>query len=331
MVDDLDSLGSLSEAVRAALPVEATNIIISTRVPGFRVPRIQNFSLRLLPMKLRETVNLMEAFIERGGYNKERSAPILTPPELVVIAKAIYGHPLSALHALHYIVHNHLNEDVIRPGEAFINELNSRDHEVRRCFLDYQPDLEMSIMENFEQSRARLNDPNGQAWALMMLIGFLQTDSTVGFRKFFGPREWLEGIKDELPNYNILSSSSISMSLSKLESVSFGFRPKTDVPLQFHPVWLECLRHLIGAEGRIQAARQVLLICYQATLNLPEDDQDLRDYYLAHVYKCLEVCHNFHIELDHLHVGEAVVQWLNQKKEEATLRIHSGLQLNRTW
>jgi hypothetical protein len=331
MVDDVESLGSSSEATPAALPIEATNIIVSTRVPGFRVPRKQNFSFRLSPMKLGETVTLMEAFIERGGYNEERSTPILTPQELVVIAKVVYGHPLSALHAVDYIVHNHLNEDGVRPGEAFINELNTRDHEVRRRFLDYHPNFEISIMENFEQSRARLNDPDGQAWTLMTLIGFLQTDPAVGFRNFFGSREWLEEIKDELPDYKVLSSSSISKSVTKLEDASLGFRPKTDVPLQFHPVWLECLRHLMEAEGRRRAARQILLICYQATSKLPADYQDLRGYYLAHAYKCLEVCHNFHIELVHLQVGEPAAQWLSQKKEEAALRINSGLQVNRTW
>jgi hypothetical protein len=328
MVDDVEGLGSSSKVIPAALPIEATNIIVSTRIPGFRVLRKQNFLFRLSPMELRETVGLMEAFIERGGYNEERSTPILTPQELVVIAKVVHGHALSALRAVDYIVHNHLNEDGVRPGEAFINELNTRDYELRRRFLDYRPNFEISIMENFEQSQARLNDPNGQAWALMTLIGFLQTDPAVGFRKFFGPREWLEEIKDELPDYKVISSLSISMSVTKLEDASFGFRPKTDVPLQFHPVWLECLRHLIEAEGRRRAARQVLLVCYQAISKLPADYQDLRGYYLAHAYKCLEVCHNFHIELAHLQVSEAVSQWLSQKKEEAALSTKSGWQVN---
>jgi hypothetical protein len=42
----------------------------------------------------------------------------------------------------------------------------------------------------------------------------------------------------------------------------------------------------------------------------------------------LEVCHNFHIELAHLQVSEAVAQWLSQKKEEAALSTKSGWQVN---
>lgn len=65
----------------------------------------------------------------------------------------------------------------------------------------------------------------------------------------------------------------------------------------------------MGPNGRVQYARQVLLICYHTmivdhgNINIT---LDCDDSFLPHVRKCLQVCKSFKIGLDDLKLGAKV-------------------------
>lgn len=104
--------------------------------------------------------------------------------------------------------------------------------------------------------------------------------------------------------------------------MAFGYRQSTKGPLLFHPIWLECVRQLIGPEARVRAARQVLLVCHRA-ISKPSgsaEDESQGVIHLAHALKALEVCRSFRIEVTDLDFPV-----------EAALHIKPGLKVNRTW
>jgi hypothetical protein len=333
IIDDLDGFEQV-ESIKTALPRGVDNLIFATRKPGLRVQRVRTyFPLRMSPMKLWETVDLMEDFLDKGGYNDDGT--VLGRKELEMIARVVYGHPTSALNAVSYIVELILPEMTDSPGDVFIERLINTDHEARRVFLEYEPDFETSILQTFEQSRKRLKDPDGLVWRLMTLIAFLQTDEnpSIDFRRFFGRMDELQDIRAELPDYDILSSPPTGVSLSKLENVAFGYRQSTRGPLLFHPIWLECVRQLIGPEARVRAARQVLLVSHRVISKLSgsEEDESQRVAYLAHAFKTLEVCQSFRIDVADLDFPDDARPWLMKTRDDAAIHIKPGLKVNRTW
>lgn len=161
-MDDFEQV----ESIKTALPRDVDNVIFSARKPGLRMQRVKTYlQLRLSPMKLWETVDLMEDFLDKSGYNDD--GPVLERKELEMIARVVYGHPTSALNAVSYVVELILSEPTESPRTVFTERLINTDHEARGIFLEYEPDFETSILQTFEQSRKRLNDPDGLIWRLI--------------------------------------------------------------------------------------------------------------------------------------------------------------------
>jgi hypothetical protein len=224
---------------------------------------------------------------------------------LLQIVNAVQGHPLAASNAVKYIVRILSQYKEASAGSRFVATMAGNNYKARQHFLVYKPDSP-SIMETFEVSQARLSKPDAQARALMNFLSLIDTreEEDCDFRDFFFEHSCPVTAKD-FPDHELLSAESFELQelFSELEKVSFGERLQTSKPFQFHPLWLECTRHIMGSEGRIRYARQVLLICYHTicvdhgVVNLmPEVD----DSFLRHVHKCLQICKSFKIGLDDL-------------------------------
>lgn len=305
ILDDLDGLKD-PESILNAVPNEAKTILFSTRNPVLREELDRHtHHLRLPSMDPDEIVQLMEAVLDRIGYEAE--GDILDRGILREIAIALHGHPLAAIVAIRYITRV-IAQGSDSPERDLLSILHGSDFEDRRRFLDYRSSGP-SIMDTFLISRNRLQDQNGRAWKLLQLIAVLETDKNiVDFRKFFYEK-FFDIDPAVFPDHDILAAKNteISEALSGIETVSFGERVRMAKPIQFHPLWLECTLQAMGGEARIRWIRQVLMICYRSASSSPEDAIPL---YLPHVQRCLQVCRSFQIQLETLGLTKEAREWV---------------------
>jgi hypothetical protein len=311
IVDDLDKLRDV-QPLASALPSHAKNVFISTRRPNI-VEEVQGktFSLRLNLMTTDEIVSIMNSLLRRYEFD------CCLLDQLKPIAEAVHGHPLAASNAIKYIVWILSLLPGKSPAQRFIEMMNNSDYDARRRFLDYKPPGAPSIMETYLSSQLRLRDPSGEARQLFQRICFLETDETVtDFRTFLftvpssikEKRSWFRTASPEL--------------LAELESVSFGLRGAYGKGFQIHPLWVECARHLVGHDGRVDHISHVVSICYDYSMLLRDTDLKIDASMLdSHIDCCLRVCRSFNIDIDSLRLGDCEKDWLTlvdwRKKQQA--------------
>lgn len=304
IVDDLDGLKD-EDAIQAVLPRQAKIVMLSTRNPGLvsELPRKID-RLRLLPLHVSEAVDLMRASLH--NWNKE-NLPI-PEKELEEIAREVACHPLGALNAISYITAR-LAQDSDSPVAEFLTILRSKNYHDRLEFLAYKPPFRHSIMQTLDISFKRLRHPDGLVTNLLNLLSFLELDEPdVDFRRFFFKREWLHELKEDLPDYTIFAAerSKLRAAFEELENVSIGHRVAPALPLQVHPLWMECLRQRLGHDGRIRFLQQVLLVCHGSIIR----DEKLVDI-IPHAKNCLYVAVKFQISMDDLSLRPDVRIWID--------------------
>jgi hypothetical protein len=312
ILDDLDGLKD-PEIILNALPHEANTILFSTRNPVLREELDRHtHHLRLPSMDPDEIVQLMEAILDRIGYEAESN--VLDRGILREIAITLHGHPLAAIVAIRYITRVIAQEGSDSPERDFLSILTGSDFEARKRFLDYRISGP-SIIDTLFVSKNRLQDQDGMAWKLLQLIAVLETEENViDFRKFFY-KKFCEIEPESFPDHDVLAADNteISEALAKIETVSFGERVRMAKPIQFHPLWLECVLQAMGREGRIRRIRQVLMVCYQSVLNAPECAPPL---YLPHAQRCLQICWSFRIQPGMLGLTKEALDWVAKVAEQ---------------
>ncbi|KAH6665734.1 hypothetical protein B0J14DRAFT_660433 [Halenospora varia] len=304
IVDDLDGLKD-EDAIQAVLPRQAKIVMLSTRNPGLVAELPRKFDrLRVSPLNVNEAVDLMGASLH--NWNKE-NIPIPVE-ELEEIANEVACHPLGALNAISYITAR-LAQDSDSPVAEFLAILRSGDYHERLEFLKYKPPFRYSVMQTFDVSFQRLRHPDGLATILLSLLGFLELDEPeIDFRRFFFKREWLHELKEYLPDHTIFAAerSTLRAALEELENVSIGHRTEQKLPLQVHPLWIECLRQRLGHGGRVRFLQQVLLVCYGSIIR----KEELINI-IPHVKTCLYVAVRFQISMDDLDLAPDVRTWID--------------------
>ncbi|KAH8687335.1 P-loop containing nucleoside triphosphate hydrolase protein [Tricladium varicosporioides] len=304
IVDDLDGLKD-EDAIQAVLPRQANIVMLSTRNPGLVAELPRKFDrLRVLPLNVSETIDLMGASLH--NWNKE-NIPI-PEEELEEIAKEVACHPLGALNAISYITAR-LAQDSDSPVAEFFAILRSVDYHERLEFLKYKPPFRYSITQAFDISVQRLRNPNGLATALLSVLGFLELEEpAIDFRRFFSRREWLHELKEYLPDYAIFATekSALRAALEELENVSIGHRTEQKLPLEVHPLWIECMRQRLGHDGRIRFLRQVLLVCYGSIIRREELTN-----IIPHIKTCLCVAVRFQISMGDLDLAPDMRTWID--------------------
>ena len=265
IVDDLD--GFEDEAlIKAALPREAQAILYSTRDPSLIESLDRDSQSYYIPtMKDDEMASLMIATMRRSEGVFSSVAIYISEAELEAIAKVVAGHALGACRAISYVLHVLAQTTDISPASVFLDMFNGPEWESRLQFLTYKPRIGLSIMETFVISLERIREHGTEAARLLELLAFLSDkDQSLNFRIFLHhKRPWLEELQPILPDYDVFASRLADQReyLSELENVSIGVRPDVLVPLQIHPLWLECIQQRAGHEGRVRWIRQIILLC----------------------------------------------------------------------
>lgn len=120
----------------------------------------------------------------------------------------------------------------------------------------------------------------------------------------------------EFLDYNILSARHLRGHLfSEVESVSFDKRVHISQPMMFHPLWLECTRHMICLVRRLPSAHQVLQVCYNSYFcQVNQDGSDearMRASGISyHARHFIAVCKSFKIRFQYLNILDAIDEWL---------------------
>ncbi|CZR63155.1 uncharacterized protein PAC_13052 [Phialocephala subalpina] len=310
LVDDMDALTECKDR-KYAFPTEARNILYTTRDPVYRgaLPRRQR--IYLSGMLVEDIIELLETVRDSENVSEENTGDLYNHEVLLEIANAVGGHPLAATIAVRYILRVSSQWSGDRAGREFVDTITGGGHEERKFFLEFSPETP-SIMENFQVSRNRLSDPGGDGWKLLQLISMLATDCTLGFdyRNFFTHRCPMDPVKFQDHKLLGIKGSQLGLLFNELESVSFGERQNTSQPLQFHPLWLECARHVMEESGRQRHAHQILRICYHTSLSLDATTNYTKDF-LPHVQHCLRVYKSFGMKIENLRLPGNVEKWVH--------------------
>ena len=305
IVDDID--GMLDDAlIQAALPRDAHCIMFSTRDPSI-VDSLDREcrELRVNPMDVDEMASLMASVLRRST-NLHID---ITERELEAIAKIVDGHALAACRAISYIIHVLAQTAKSRPADAFLNIFNGSNWKARLSFLEYKPRFGHSIMKTFDISLQRLRRHRDDAILLLELIAILSSETdSLDFRQFLDiERSWLVTIKDDLPDFQIFVHGMADKMelLAELENVSIGLRPSLSMPLQLHPLWVECILQQAKHDGRCRWLYQVVLLCYKSWQR-----KEVIDIVRRVVLRCVEVAKKFDIGLDLVSGSEELKYWL---------------------
>jgi hypothetical protein len=265
-------------------------------------------------VKIMEDVRDQEMFDRQDG---EKTGDLYHRETLLQIAECVHGLPLAAAIAIKYIVRVISQNDASTAGAQFVSKLQSNSFEGRRRFLDFSPEVP-SIMEKFRVSQKRLSQPDGEAWRLLQFHYLIETKQVDNFdpREFFFSHSCPITATD-FSDSDILGAESFYLRelFGHLEAVSLGERLAIAKPMAFHPLWLECTRHAMGPDRRVQCARQILQVCYHSIFNqlgklAPDAMGERANNFLAHVRYCLEVCRNFKISLEELNLSEPIQIWI---------------------
>ena len=273
IVDDLDGYKD-ETLIKDALPREAQVILYSTRDPSLigSLDR-DSKSYYISTMQQDEMASLMVTMIRRSGGIFSRAA--ILEKDLEAIAKVVDGHALGACRAIGYILHV-LAQTTESPAADFLDMFNGPEWESRLQFLEYKPRIGLSIMETFAVSLERIRRHQSEAARLLDLLAFLSgKEQSLNFRDFLRlERPWLEEMQILLPDYEVFAMGLKGQGeyLAELENVSIGVRPDVSVPLQIHPLWLECIQQRAGHEGRVRWIRQIIILVHGSYARGEEED-----------------------------------------------------------
>ncbi|OBT73983.1 hypothetical protein VF21_05998 [Pseudogymnoascus sp. 05NY08] len=311
LFDDVDGVQGVAR-IGETVPPEAQTVLYTTRNPVVHDPGFHFHKIRITPMDANTLIKIMETVRNEELTDSKTFGDLFQRQTLLQIAETVHGHPLAASIAIKYIVRVVSYNNPATAGQAFIDILNSDNYKEREEFLNFSPE-NVSIMETFHVSRRRLRDPEGQAWRLMQFHCMLDTSESG--TNFFDHTCFITSA--EFPDHDILSTESIQVRnrlSNQIESVSFGERIHFSKPLMFHPLWLECTRHMMGPEGRLRYARQVLQVSYHSyfsQVNHGSDEARTRAFgFLAHARHCMAVCRNFKIGFEDLDILDAIQEWV---------------------
>lgn len=312
LFDDVDGVQG-ADRVEETVPPEAQTVLYTTRDPVVRDPGFHFRKIRIAPVDADTLIKIMEAVRNEELRDSKTFGDLFQSQTLMQIAETVHGHPLAASIAIKYIIRVVSYSNPATAGQAFIDMFNSDNYKEREEFLKFSPE-NVSIMETFHVSRRRLREPDGQAWRLMQFHCML--DTTISGTSFFN--HTCPMTPEEFPDYDILSTESSYLRnrlFRDIESVSFGERIDFSEPLlMFHPLWLECTRHMMGPASRLRYARQVLQICYhsyfsQAKQDVSDEARTRASSFLAHARHCMAVCRNFKIRFEDLDISDAIQEW----------------------
>jgi hypothetical protein len=261
IVDDIDGLMT-DDAIEAAIPSEAKVVLYSTRDPTIlRDFRPADEQIPISTMDDDEMMALMRLLLNHSIYLRQDP---LAEESLELVAKAVQGHALAACRAVQYIDHV-ISQTSESPIATFLKIMKGSNWKARKEYVEFKPRASYSIMETFELSLKRLRQHQYETIRLLQLISFLSDfEGTLDFRKFFAVyREWLPDLKDELPDFDLLSYGleSLGKYLAEMENVSLGFRAPWPDPLKFHAIWLECVYQGLSHADRVRWIRQIVLLC----------------------------------------------------------------------
>ena len=312
LFDDVDGVQG-ADRIEETVPPEAQTVLYTTRNPVVHDPGFHLHRIRITPMDAGTLIKVMEAVRNEELTDSKRFGDLFQSQTLLQIAETVHGHPLAASIAIKYIIRVVSYNNPATAGQAFIDMFNSDNYNERYEFLNFTPE-NVSIMETFRVSRKRLRKPEGQAWRLMQFHGML--DTNISGTSFFNHTCHITPA--EFPDHDILFTESSYLRgrlFSEIESVSFGERINFSEPLMFHPLWLECTRHMMGPAGRLRYARQVLQVCYHSYFSqVNQDGSDeagtRASSFLAHARHCMAVCRNFKIKFKDLNILDAIQEWV---------------------
>jgi hypothetical protein len=167
LIDDIDAVPQ--SAIKAALPQEPRNILITTRNPILVKALEDEYRLHIHWIKLASLADndLMEYTSRRFenflGDGKHPST--CTADHIETISRLAVGHPLVASRIVSYIATNLTEWHGPKAVEHFVKEVEKA-HPMRKLpiqILKYKPMFQYSIAETFESSRKRLPGPDGLA------------------------------------------------------------------------------------------------------------------------------------------------------------------------
>lgn len=317
IVDDLDGYKD-ETLIRDALPREAQVILYSTRDPSLIESLDRDSQSYYIPtMKQDEMASLMVTMIRRSGGIFSRAA--ISEKELEAIAEVVDGHALGACRAIAYILHV-LAQTTESPAADFLDMFNGPKWESRLQFLEYKPRIGLSIMETFAVSLERMRRHQSEAARLLDLLAFLSAkDQSLNFRDFLRlERPWLEEMQLLLPDYDVFASGLKGKGeyLAELENVSIGVRPDVSLPLQIHPLWLECIQQRAGYEGRLRWIRQIILLVHGSYARGEEDDYTSLRPFLQNAFA---IAARFRIGPDELLEDQELRNWIDALNEHSEI------------
>lgn len=312
LFDDVDGVQGVSR-IGETVPPEAQTVLYTTRNPVVHDPGFHFHKIRITPMDADSVIKIMEAVRNEELTGGKSFGDLFQRQTLLQIAETVCGHPLAASIAIKYIIRVVSYNNPATAGQAFIDMFNSDNYKEREEFLNFNPE-HVSVMETFHVSRRRLPDPEGQAWRLMQFHCMLDTSESG--TNFFDHTCLI--MSAEFPDHDILSTESVQVRnrlFNQIESVSFGERIHLSKPLMFHPLWLECTRHMMGPEGRLRYARQVLQVSYHSYFSQinqygSDEARTRASGFLAHARHCMAVCRNFKIRFEDLDILDAIQEWV---------------------
>ena len=312
IVDDLDGFED-ETLIKAALPREAQVILYSTRDPSLIESLDRDSQSYYIPtMKDDEMASLMIATMRRSEGIFSRVANYISEEELEAIAKVVAGHALGACRAISYVLHVLAQATDDSPAGVFLDMFNGPEWESRLQFLIYKPRIGLSIMETFVISLRRMRGHETETAKLLELLAFLSDrDQSLNFRIFLHhKRSWLKELLSILPDYDVFASRLADQReyLAELEKVSIGVRPDVLVPLQIHPLWLECIQQRAGHEGRVRWIRQIILLCHGSYVR-GEEESSVR--LLPFLKNAFAIAARFRIHSDELLETRELKSWID--------------------
>jgi hypothetical protein len=316
LIDDLDCIRDL-DLRSSALPSEAKNVVFTTRNPVYREENARSrHPVRIPPMPLDDILMIMEDVRDKERSDFDTDIDLKSKETLRSIARAVHGHPLAASNAIKYCSRISSLVDEKSTGQDFVTMFEGPDFQARKLFLDWK-DGGPSILETFLVSQSRLAEPKGRAWTLMTFISMLETEEdVVDYRDFFFSNNF-QLDHDEYPDHALLGASKYEIleRLSEIQSVSFGERYNPSKPFQFHPLWLECARHVMHSTGRLRVIAQVLNRSVRVLAEAASREQlaarETFQQFLPHICHCMKICKSFKIKIADLKLSLQIQQSVN--------------------
>jgi hypothetical protein len=303
LIDDIDAVPQ--SAIKAALPQEPRNILITTRNPILVKALEDEYRLHIHWIKLASLADndLMEYTSRRFenflGDGKHPST--CTADHIETISRLAVGHPLVASRIVSYIATN------------FVKEVEKA-HPMRKLpiqILTYKPMFQYSIAETFESSRKRLDGPDGPSWTLMQLIAFMVLHDSAYMHFLSLERPWIFEYKGKLHFHEIWFADLDDKQawLSNLRKVSLGTASSQTEHLHFHPVLIQYIQEQTDEKLRIRIIGDIMLLAMES---MQRSKQAASTAMLsAHAKHCANLCKSYGILPDALGLPQSLAQESN--------------------